>query len=66
MPEIVHAPTACGRQPFVATSTRELSFPVTAEIVALQAASLVVVSVRFSMHEAVVVVHVLDSATPHV
>ena len=30
----------------------------TSEIVALQAASLVVVSVRFSMHEAVVVVHV--------
>ena len=55
MPPIVHAPTACGRHPVAATS----------DIVALQAASLVVVSVLCSMHEAVVVVvHVLDSATP--
>ena len=46
MPPIVHAPTACGRHPVAATS----------DIVALQAASLVVVSVLCSMHEAVVVV----------
>ncbi len=46
MPQIVHTPTACGDHPFVATS----------DIVALQAASLVVVSVHCSVHEAVIVV----------
>ena len=49
MPQIVHTPTACGREPFLSTSG----------IVALQAASLVVMSVLCSMHAAVVfVVHV--------
>ena len=46
MPQIAHTPTACGGHPFVVTS----------DIVALQAASLVVVSVLFSMHEADIVV----------
>ncbi len=46
MPQIFHTPTVCGGYPFVATS----------DIVALQAASLVVVSVFCSMHEVVIVV----------
>jgi hypothetical protein len=46
MPQIVHTHTACVGHPFVASS----------DIVALQAASLVDVSVLCSMHAAVIVV----------
>ena len=48
MPPIVHTPTTCGRHPFVTTS----------DIVALQAASLVVVPVIFSVHDAMTFIDV--------